>query len=86
MARFQSWTEPCIGIPRARPDRRASYEQRVKRAVRWLWSKGLYPGVWAVGMRVHGTARRDLNDRECRWRREVMLELGIPLQRRRRGA
>jgi hypothetical protein len=49
-------------------------------ATRWLWSRGIYPGVAAVSLRMHGHVR-DLNDRETDGRRKAMQQLGIPFQR-----
>jgi hypothetical protein len=56
-------------------------EERVERAVRWLWSRGLYPGPSAVTMRLHGKARRDLNDRETKVRNRLLEQLKIGRQR-----
>lgn len=80
--RFVSGTarEPVLQIPRdvAGGER----EQRVARAVRWLWSRGIYPGPSAVTLRLHGRARRDLNGVEARVRNRLLGELGIGRQRR----
>lgn len=61
-----------------------SYEARIKRAVRWLWSRGIYPGPTAVSLRLHGHTRpsRSLNGKETKIRNELLLELGISRQRK----
>lgn len=56
-------------------------EVRVERAVRWLWSHGLYPGPAAVSLRLHGHANRTINGVETKVRNRLMKELGIPRQR-----
>lgn len=57
-------------------------EDRVERAVRWLWSRGLYPGPSAVSLRLHGRATRTINGVETKVRNRLMQELGIPRQRK----
>lgn len=79
-ARLADGREPVILIPRDTSGGTAS--ARVARAVRWLWSRGIYPGPAAMGLRLHGRARRDLNGREVPIRNRVMQELGIARQRR----
>lgn len=58
-------------------------ELRVKDCIRRLHAAGIYPGptainIWLGRKRVH---MNQLNGKETRWRREVMRELGILLQR-----
>lgn len=64
---------------------RGTLAQRTERATRWLWNRGIYPGVAALTLRLHGHTRQCLNGVECKARRTVMQELGIPLQRQRRS-
>jgi hypothetical protein len=61
-----------------------SLEKRTARAVRWLWSRGIYPGPAAVSLRLHGKTRanRCLNGVETRVRNRMLVELGIGRQRR----
>ena len=54
---------------------------RIKRAVRWLWSRGVYPGPAAMGLRLHGRVRRDLNGVETKVRNEMLLIMNISRQR-----
>jgi len=61
---------------------RGGYRARVERAVRWLWSRGIYPGPSAVSLRLHGYATRTLNGRETWVRNEMMVKLGIRRQRK----
>ncbi len=60
-------------------------EKKFKRAVRSLWAKGLYPSPRLLNEKVHGRRSSNLGGKEPQWRREVFRDLGIPLQRRRRG-
>lgn len=55
---------------------------RFKRAVRRLWSRGIYPGPTALNRELHGHSSNNLGGCQPRWRRDVMRELGIPLQRK----
>ena len=55
---------------------------RVRRATRWLWSRGVYPSPSAVCMRMRGWTRDCLNGIETKARNEVMAELKITRQRR----
>lgn len=59
-------------------------QQRVERAVRFLWSRGIYPGPAAVCLRLRGNTRpsRTLNGAETKVRNRLLLELGIGRQRR----
>lgn len=56
-------------------------EQKFKRAVQTLWVKGYYPSPTRLNHVVHNRDSSNLNGNESRWRREVMAQLGIPLQR-----
>lgn len=73
--------DALILIPKDRAG--GSYPQRVRRAVRWLWSRGIYPGPDAVSLRMHGHTRssHSLNGRETTIRNNMMVELGITRQR-----
>ena len=72
--------EPVICIPR---DMAGGYRvQRARRAVLWLWSRGIYPGPAAIGMRLYGHISRSLSGVETAVRNQVMRELKIPRQRR----
>lgn len=66
----------------AKDTKGGSYEARVRRAVRFLWSRGIYPGPAAMGVRLHGHSLSSLNGRETRWRNLEMRRLRIPRQRR----
>jgi len=57
---------------------------RTSRAVRWLWSRGIYPGPAAVNLRLRGrtNSSRTLSGRETRTRNALLVELGIPRLRR----
>lgn len=57
------------------------YYKRIERAVRWLWSRGIYPGPAAVSLRLHGHATRTINGKETAIRNRILFELGIPRQR-----
>ena len=57
-------------------------EKRFKRAVRSLWSRGYYPSPTRLNVLLHDRASDNLGGCQPRWRREVMAELEIPLQRR----
>lgn len=74
-----------VAVPKDK-NRKGSVERRAFRASRWLWSRGIYPGIYAVSARMHGRARRRLNDREARGRRAAMIALSLPYQRQRRAA
>jgi len=56
-------------------------EARIERAVRWLWSRGIYPGPSAVSLRLHGHANRTIDGFETIVRNRLMKELKIPRQR-----
>lgn len=70
-----------VTIPVMSTSRRDSYLVRVERAVRWLWSRGIYPSPAAVGLRLYGRASRSLSGEVTAVRNRVMEELGIPPQR-----
>jgi len=72
--------DAIIMIPLA--NKWGTYEQRVERAVRWLWSRGIYPGPAAVSMRLRGYAQRSINGKETKVRNRLMRELGIQRQRK----
>lgn len=61
-----------------------SLSKRTERAVRWLWSRGIYPGPAAVSLRLHGHVRpsRTLNGVETKVRNRILGELGVGRQRR----
>lgn len=75
--------EPIILIPCDR--KRGTIERRVERAVRWLWSRGIYPSPTAVSLRLHGHPARNINGKESSARIVVMDELNIEPQRRNVG-
>jgi hypothetical protein len=58
-------------------------EQRIRRAVRWLWSRGIYPGPAALSLRLHGHTRgsRTLNGVETKLRNEMLESMNIGRQR-----
>lgn len=56
-------------------------EGRFKRAMCGLILLGLYPSPTALNAVLHGHRSRNLNGRECVWRREVMKAVRLPLQR-----
>jgi hypothetical protein len=62
--------------------RGGSRVKRIERAVRWLWSRGIYPGPAAVSLRLHGHATRTINGVETMARNRLLIELGISRQRR----
>jgi len=62
-------------------NRKGTVYERAARATRWLWSVGIYPSPTAISLRMHGRARNNINDRECKGRKETMILLGIPHQR-----
>lgn len=59
-----------------------SRAERADRAVRFLWSRGIYPGPAAMGLRLYGHPVRSLSGLETSVRNGVMVELRIPRQRR----
>lgn len=71
--------EPVIFIPAAPPG--GSRRLRVEAAVRWLWSRGIYPGPAAMSLRLHGRATRTINGFETSVRNRMMKVLGISRQR-----
>lgn len=73
--------DALVLVPRDRR-RTGTRLQRIERAVRWLWSRGIYPGPAALTLRLHGRARRDLNGIETKVRNRLLVELGIGRQRR----
>lgn len=73
-------TDALILIPKDTAG--GTYKARVERAVRWLWSRGIYPGPAAVSLRLHGHATRSINGRETSIRNRLMVELRIRRQRR----
>jgi len=56
-------------------------EGRFKRAMCGVILLGLYPSPTALNAVLHGHRSRNLNGRECVWRREVMKAVGLKLQR-----
>lgn len=56
-------------------------EERIRRAVKFLWSRGIYPGPAAMCLRLHGKIRRDLNSVEAKIRNEMLTLIKIPRQR-----
>lgn len=56
-------------------------EERFKDTIRVWWNCGEYPSPTYLNWFIHHRWNRNLNGRECKWRREVMAELGIPLKR-----
>lgn len=65
------------------PNQRGKVWQRVERAVRYLWSRGIYPSPTAVQMRLRGSLRRtaSLNGIETTTRNRMLKELGIGRQK-----
>lgn len=63
-------------------------EERFKVIVDQLIDNGIYPGPTAINRALEqyafvkrGGRTNHLNGRETKWRREVMYQRGIPLQR-----
>jgi hypothetical protein len=56
-------------------------EEKFKQVIRMLHKKGVYPAPTMLNMMIHGHNSDNINGRETKWRREMMKELGIPLQR-----
>lgn len=56
-------------------------EEKFKQTVRDLHKEGIYPGPTILNERLHGHRSNSINGRETRWRREIMKELGIKMQR-----
>lgn len=71
---------PAVLIPLDR-NRFGGVASRVKRATRWLWSRGIYPSPSAVNVRMRGWTRDCLNGIETKARNSVMAELKITRQR-----
>lgn len=51
---------------------------RVFRACRWLWSRGIYPSPAALSLRLRGRATRTLNGFETKLRNAFLERHGIP--------
>ena len=51
-------------------------------AVLFLWKADVYPSPTALNMALHGRRSNNLSGRETTWRRALMKEFGIPLQRK----
>lgn len=71
-----------IYIPKDPKPYEGNVYARAYRATRWLWARGVYPSPSAVNMRMRGKTRDCLNGIETRARNKVMMELGIPKQRK----
>lgn len=56
-------------------------EQKFKWAIIDAWAKGIYPGPTFLNALIHNRRSDNLNSRETRWRREIMITLNIPLKR-----
>lgn len=54
-------------------------ERKFKRAVVALILEGAYPGPQRLNRLVHGHSCRNINGRECRWRREICHQIRFPL-------
>lgn len=55
-------------------------EKQFKTIVRRLVDRGVYPGPTAINrarLGTHAGQENNINGRECRWRRETLLELGF---------
>jgi hypothetical protein len=73
--------ELLVLIPHAPHRRGEKRVRRIERAVRWLWSRGIYPGPAALSLRLHGRATRSINGVETSVRNRMLEELGIRRQR-----
>lgn len=70
-------TDAVIFIPVDR-GRRCKRADRVLRACRWLWSRGIYPSPAALSLRLRGRSTRTLNGFETRLRNTFLEAKGIP--------
>ena len=80
--RYQPGTHSDVRVEIPRDVAGGTRQQRIQRAVRWLWSRGIYPGPAAMGLRLYGHRVRDLGGLETKVRNETLLLLGISRQRR----
>lgn len=70
-------TDALILIPRA-ARRSESRRERILRACRWCWSRGIFPSPAALSLRLRGRSTRTLNGFETRVRNEWLDEKKIP--------
>jgi len=56
-------------------------EEKFKKVLRTLHSKGIYPAPTMLNMMIHGHNSDNINGRESKWRKEMFKELGIQFQR-----
>lgn len=82
MSRHRLGTEPDAVLLIPQDFAGGTYRARIIRAVRWLWSRGIYPSPAAMSLRLHGHATRTINGKETAIRNKMMEELGITRQRK----
>lgn len=75
--RRSTFSDVEIWIPVA-ARRRESRRERVLRACRWCWSRGIFPSPAALSLRLRGRATRCLNGFETKVRNEWLDEKKIP--------